>query len=68
MEVAKLMGARYMECSSKEMVGVQEIFAMAIDVVIANDKSNQQGQKLKSNSPDQQHVVMKKKKRECRFL
>jgi len=63
------MGARYMECSSKEMVGVEEIFAMAIDVVVANDKSNQQKQQVKSNSSDPQHALMKKKKkRDCRFL
>lgn len=67
MDVAKIMGARYMECSSKEMIGVEEIFAMAIDVVVANDKSNQR-QQSKANSPDQQVVMKKKKKRECFFL
>lgn len=38
--VSKKMGARYMECSSKEMRGVDEIFNTAILTVVANDKRN----------------------------
>lgn len=33
--VAKDMGALYMECSSKEMTGVHEIFETAIDAVVS---------------------------------
>jgi len=33
-EVAKRMGARYAECSSKEMVGVNEVFDLAMDIAI----------------------------------
>jgi Ras family protein A len=40
MAVAKKMGAQYMECSSKEMVGVDEIFDKAILTVVANDRRN----------------------------
>ncbi|KAL2131755.1 hypothetical protein VTI74DRAFT_4630 [Chaetomium olivicolor] len=36
--VAKKMGAQYMECSSKEMTGVEEIFERAILTVVANDR------------------------------
>lgn len=36
--VAKKMGAQYMECSSKEMKGVEEIFEQAILTVVANDR------------------------------
>lgn len=32
--VAQKMGARYMECSSKEMAGVHEIFETAIDTAV----------------------------------
>lgn len=32
--VADKMGAMYMECSSKEMTGVHEIFETAIDVAV----------------------------------
>lgn len=38
--VAKKMGAQYMECSSKEMTGVDEIFERAINTVVANDRRN----------------------------
>ncbi|OTA55222.1 ras-domain-containing protein [Hypoxylon sp. EC38] len=40
MTVAKKMGAQYMECSSKEMTGVDEIFDRAIQTVVANDRRN----------------------------
>jgi GTPase SAR1 family protein len=36
--VAKKMGAQYMECSSKEMKGVEEVFERAILTVVANDR------------------------------
>lgn len=36
--VAAKMGAQYMECSSKEMTGVEEIFERAILTVVANDR------------------------------
>jgi len=65
MAVAQKMGARYMECSSKEMTGVEEIFAEAINTVVANDRSNQrqsQGVLLGQSSG------IRKKKRSCRFL
>ena len=39
--VAQKMNARYMECSSKEMTGVDEIFQVALEVVVANDAKNQ---------------------------
>jgi hypothetical protein len=38
MQVAGKMGAQYMECSSKEMRGVDEIFEQAILTVVENDR------------------------------
>jgi Ras homolog gene family, member A len=38
--VARKMSAQYMECSSKEMTGVDEIFERAIDTVVSNDRRN----------------------------
>ena len=35
--VADRMGAKYMECSSKEMTGVHDIFETAIDTTIAKE-------------------------------
>ncbi|RDL37256.1 Ras family protein [Venustampulla echinocandica] len=66
MGVAQKMGARYMECSSKEMTGVEEIFADAINLVVQNDRSNQQ-QQPQQGGPTQPGGV-RKKKRNCRFL
>ncbi|KAK6063625.1 GTP-binding protein rhoC [Seiridium cupressi] len=38
--VARKMGAQYMECSSKEMKGVDEIFDQAILTAVGNDRRN----------------------------
>jgi Ras family protein A len=64
--VAQKMGAQYMECSSKEMTGVDDIFNKAINTVVANDRSNQvqQPESLPPGVPG----GMKKKKRSCRIL
>jgi Ras homolog gene family, member A len=35
--VADRMGAMYMECSSKEMSGVEEVFALAIDTAVGRE-------------------------------
>lgn len=35
--VAKQMGATYVECSSKEMTGVHEIFDMAVDTAVGHE-------------------------------
>ena len=48
--VAKKMGAQYMECSSKEMKGVEEIFERAILTVVANDRKTLEAEALASGS------------------
>ncbi|KAL3422046.1 Ras family protein [Phlyctema vagabunda] len=68
MAVAQKMNARYMECSSKEMTGVEEIFASAINTVVANDRSNQVQSPTKQERPSTQPGMVRKKKRNCRFL
>lgn len=42
--VARKMNAQYMECSSKEMKGVDEIFEQAIHTVVANDRKTLEAQ------------------------
>jgi GTPase SAR1 family protein len=66
MAVAQKMGARYMECSSKEMTGVHEIFEEAINTVVANDRSNQQKQAQTGGTG--QTGGIRKKKRSCKIL
>jgi Ras family protein A len=66
MAVAHKMGARYMECSSKEMTGVDEIFNEAINTVVANDRGNQQYQS--QNGGTGQTGAIRKKKRSCKIL
>ncbi|CAK7265995.1 RHO4 protein [Sporothrix epigloea] len=47
--VAKKMSAQYMECSSKEMRGVDEIFEQALLTVVANDRRNLEAQAAKNS-------------------
>jgi Ras family protein A len=37
--VAKKMGAMYMECSSKEQDGVEDIFDMAVTMAVGDDEN-----------------------------
>jgi Ras family protein A len=71
MAVANKMKAGYMECSAKEMIGVDEIFLRAINTVVANDPSNQvqQPSSRSKNGPSDDGIVRKKKKKAmCRIL
>lgn len=71
--VAQKMGAQYMECSSKEMTGVDEIFDRALLTVVANDRRNLEmqaaagGGGANGNGPGV-GVGLKKKKRRCNML
>ncbi|PHH73316.1 hypothetical protein CDD80_3899 [Ophiocordyceps camponoti-rufipedis] len=64
--VADKMGALYMECSSKEMRGVGEIFEHAILTVVANDRKHKSSNGKASPEPGVR--VPKRKKRRCQFL
>lgn len=44
-EVAKRMGARYAECSSKDMVGVHEVFDLAMDMAVGHGQKKQKKKK-----------------------
>lgn len=69
MAVAGKMKAGYMECSAKEMIGVDEIFLKAINIVVANDPSNQVPQSRGKSSPAEVDGSRpKKKKRSCKIL
>lgn len=78
--VAKKMGAQYMECSSKEMRGVDEIFEQAINTVVHNDRRNLEAAMAAAPNASGNGVsgrdfaglanirAFKKKKRNCNFL
>jgi Ras homolog gene family, member A len=79
MAVARKMGAQYMECSSKEMKGVDEIFDQAIITVVGNDRRNLEAAMAaapnSSSSPAHEKKgsisnirPFKKKKRNCIHL
>lgn len=50
--VAKRMGAVYVECSSKEMVGVDEVFELAVNTVVGQEiETKQQAAQNNKSSP-----------------
>lgn len=71
--VSKKMGAQYMECSSKEMRGVDEIFEKALLTVVANDRRNLEAQ-MATAGPSGSNTniggvpIKRKKKRSCKIL
>ena len=75
MAVARKMNAQYMECSSKEMRGVDEIFERAILTVVANDRKNVNANATTAASSNEGGRTsmpgvgqLKKKKRKCHIL
>lgn len=75
MAVANKMSAQYMECSSKEMTGVDEIFEQAILTVVANDRKMLEASAaqaantgLNKKLPTPGVGQVKRKKRKCQFL
>ncbi|CCE31235.1 hypothetical protein E4U22_005774 [Claviceps purpurea] len=70
--VADKMDAQYMECSSKEMLGVDEIFERAILTVVANDRANQEAMVGNSGGDGRSAIpglkLPKRKKRRCQIL
>lgn len=73
MAVAKKMSAQYMECSSKEMRGVDEIFERAILTVVANDRKTMEASAASGSNHEGRSSlpgvgVVKRKKRKCQFL
>jgi Ras homolog gene family, member A len=77
MSVAKKMGAQYMECSSKEMRGVDDIFEQAILTVVSNDRKNLEAAMASAMSDPRNNNgggpvptvgAFKKKRRNCKIL
>ena len=73
--VSEKMGAQYMECSSKDMIGVDEIFERAINSVVASDTRNLDTRAESSSGPGRNTMqglpgvkVPKRKRRKCHIL
>ncbi len=69
--VANRMGATYVECSSKEMQGVDQVFELAVNVVIEAEESSFEDSKTISGgagSGGSLKAGKKVKKRMCRIL
>ena len=65
------MGAMYMECSSKEMSGVHEIFDTAIDIAVRGQDEEYEAEQAAKKGGSAQGSGMpakRKKKSSCRFL
>lgn len=59
--VAERMGATYVECSSKQMIGVDEVFELAVNTVIDIEESA-------SKDSSRGKGGKKVKKRSCKIL
>jgi Ras family protein A len=69
--VAKKMGAIYMECSSKEQDGVEEIFDLAVTMAVGDEYKSpeQRGQPAQRGHQEALATAGKKKKRSgCKVL
>lgn len=74
--VAHRMGASYVECSSKEMRGVDDVFAQAVDTVVSSEEESWKPTKQSSSSNNRNSVKpsgggrpgKKIKKRTCKIL
>ena len=71
--VAKQMGAIYIECSSKEMSGVHEVFELAVDTAVGREIQKKEQREVQQTSGRSDGAggagkFKKSKKRECRIL
>lgn len=66
--VAQKMGALYMECSSKEMSGVHEIFDTAIDIAVRGQEDTFDDKGTSDGSTPQGLPLKRKKRSNCKIL
>ena len=67
--VAKRMNAMYVECSSKELIGVHEVFELAVNVAVAVEERGFYDPSGKSQAePSDKRSKRKIKKRTCKML
>jgi len=62
--VAKRMNAIYMECSSKEMIGVEEVFELAVNTAVGHEIVSREMNESRMSGG----MSRKKEKRPCKIL
>lgn len=68
--VAKQMGAMYVECSSKEMKGVDDVFELAVNTAVGQEIAITQQRESRSDLPGGRGLTVKKPKSKtsCKIL
>lgn len=66
--VAKRMGAMYVECSSKEMQGVDDVFELAVDTAVGQEMELQQQKEFQQKYGGGGKSKKSKKARNCPIL
>lgn len=66
--VARQMGAIYVECSSKEMKGVEEVFELAVDTAVGQEIAMKQQHESRQVVGGRTPAARKAKKRGCPIL
>lgn len=66
--VANRMGARYIECSSKEKTGVHEVFELAVDLAVGREQEVPKWGNGRAAAGGVVSGTKKYKKRGCRIL
>ncbi|KAL8705072.1 MAG: hypothetical protein Q9201_001798 [Fulgogasparrea decipioides] len=66
--VAKQMGAIYVECSSKEMKGVDEVFELAVNTAVGQEIAMKQQRESRQDFGGRTPVAKKTKPKGCRIL
>lgn len=66
--VAKRMGAMYVECSSKEMIGVDDVFELAVNTAVGQEMEIQQQKDSQQKYGGGGKSKKSKKTRNCPIL
>lgn len=62
------MGAIYVECSSKEMKGVEEVFELAVNTAVGQEVATKQQRESRQDVGGRTSAAKKAKKRGCPIL
>lgn len=66
--VARQMGAIYVECSSKEMKGVEEVFELAVNTAVGQEIATKQQRDSRQDLGGKTPMMKRSKKKGCPIL